>query len=159
MPISKSLVAQGFDSSIIESCYENQLKLTRKIRCSFQFLQRKLKKFYLISILDDDFIDDVDLRMTCIIRQKQIEYIDGRKEKIIIPSVAMTKSNVKISSSLQNDRSEMNTQHQENESAPTDRCPVCGIAMTDVSGVPCGHALQLRSTRPSNIEGFVCKNI
>jgi hypothetical protein len=36
-------------------------------------------------------VSDADLLMACTILQKQIEYIDGRKDRIIIPSVAMRK--------------------------------------------------------------------
>ena len=39
--------------------------------------------------LDDDFSDDCNLLMACIILQKQIEHIDGKTKNIIIPSVAM----------------------------------------------------------------------
>jgi hypothetical protein len=42
-------------------------------------------------ILGDDFVSDSDLLMTCTILQKQIEHIDGKKENIVVPSVAMTK--------------------------------------------------------------------
>ncbi len=40
-------------------------------------------------ILDEDFVSDCDLLMACTVLQKQIEYIDGKKENITIPSVAM----------------------------------------------------------------------
>ncbi len=39
--------------------------------------------------IDDDFVDDCDLFMACMILQKQIEHINGQREKIIIPNVAM----------------------------------------------------------------------
>jgi hypothetical protein len=42
-----------------------------------------------IFILDEDFVSDCDLLMACTILQKQIEHIDGKKENITIPSVAM----------------------------------------------------------------------
>jgi hypothetical protein len=45
----------------------------------------------LISLLDDDFVSDCDLLVACTILQKQIEHIDGKKDNIIVPSVAMTK--------------------------------------------------------------------
>ncbi len=38
-----------------------------------------------------DFVDDSDLLVACIIVQKQIEHIDGKKENIIVPTVAMKK--------------------------------------------------------------------
>jgi hypothetical protein len=42
-------------------------------------------------LIDDDFTDFCDLFLACIILQKQIEHIDGKKENIIIPSVAIRK--------------------------------------------------------------------
>jgi len=41
--------------------------------------------------LVDDFSSESDLHMACIILQKQIEHIDGKKENIIIPSIKMKK--------------------------------------------------------------------
>jgi len=50
------------------------------------------KKILLFSLLiDDDFVDFCDLFLACIILQKQIEGIDGKKENIIVPSVKMNK--------------------------------------------------------------------
>jgi hypothetical protein len=42
-----------------------------------------------ITILDEDFVDDCDLFMACTILQKQIDCINGKKENIIVPSLAM----------------------------------------------------------------------
>jgi hypothetical protein len=42
-------------------------------------------------ILGEDFVSDCDLLMACKILQKQVKCIDGKKENIIIPSVAMRK--------------------------------------------------------------------
>jgi len=47
--------------------------------------------FVFIVVLDDDFIDECDLFVACMILQKQIERIDGKKENIIVPTVAMNK--------------------------------------------------------------------
>lgn len=41
--------------------------------------------------VDDDFATDADLHMACMILQKQIENIDGKKENITIPSIKMKK--------------------------------------------------------------------
>jgi len=70
--------------------------------------------------------------MACTILQKQIKYIDRKKENIIIPSVAINKirerelagisnnlssnTDVEILTSSQDARSEMNVQDQNNES-------------------------------------------
>ena len=40
-------------------------------------------------ILEDDFVSDYDLYIACLILQKQIEHIDGKKENIVIPSIRM----------------------------------------------------------------------
>ncbi|CAF1565547.1 unnamed protein product, partial [Didymodactylos carnosus] len=62
LPISQGLLNK-FKLSVVKRCYEDQLKL-------------KL----------DDFSSDSDFHMACMILQKQIEIIDGKKENIIIPS-------------------------------------------------------------------------
>ncbi len=46
---------------------------------------------YLFACLDDDFASDADIYMACLILQKQIEHIDGKKENIVIPSIKMKK--------------------------------------------------------------------
>ena len=38
---------------------------------------------------EDDFVSDCDLFLACLILQKQIEHIDGKKENIVIPSIKM----------------------------------------------------------------------
>ena len=55
------------------------------MRVSFNYLQ------YVFVGLVDDFSTDSDLHMACMILQKQIERIDGKKENIVIPSVRMKK--------------------------------------------------------------------
>ncbi|CAF0798928.1 unnamed protein product, partial [Didymodactylos carnosus] len=62
LPVSQRLLHK-FRLSIIKRCYEDQLRL-----------------------MLDDFVSDSDLYMACLILQKQIEVIDGKKENIIIPS-------------------------------------------------------------------------
>jgi len=42
-------------------------------------------------MLDEDFVNDCDLFIACIILQKQIEHVDGKKENITVPSVAMAR--------------------------------------------------------------------
>ncbi|CAM4812477.1 unnamed protein product [Rotaria magnacalcarata] len=66
LPISQRLLDRNFKLSIIKRCWEDQLRLKH-----------------------DDFESECDLYMACLILQKQIEYIDGKKENIVIPSVKM----------------------------------------------------------------------
>ncbi|CAF1100369.1 unnamed protein product [Rotaria sordida] len=66
LPISQKLLDQHFKLSVIKRCWEDQLRL-------------KL----------DDFVTDCDLVMACIILQRQIDCINGKKENIIVPSVKM----------------------------------------------------------------------
>ncbi|CAF4542651.1 unnamed protein product, partial [Didymodactylos carnosus] len=68
LPISQDLLSKNFKLSIIKRCYEDQLRLK-----------------------NNDFVSDCDLFLACTILQKQIQYIDGKKENIIIPSVYMEK--------------------------------------------------------------------
>jgi len=68
LPISQTLLGDNFKLSIIKRCWEDQLRLKH-----------------------DDFSSDCDLRMACVILQKQITHIDGKKENIKIPSVEMKK--------------------------------------------------------------------
>ncbi|CAF3347260.1 unnamed protein product [Rotaria sp. Silwood1] len=66
--IAQCLLNRMVKLSIIKRCYEDQLRIKH-----------------------DDFTDDCDVLVACIILQKQIERIDGKKENIIVPSVAMNK--------------------------------------------------------------------
>ncbi|CAF1218955.1 unnamed protein product [Rotaria sordida] len=68
LSISQSLLNRNFKLSIIKRCWEDQLRLKH-----------------------EDFVSDCDLFMACTILQKQIEHIDGKKENIIVPSMAMAK--------------------------------------------------------------------
>jgi hypothetical protein len=44
-----------------------------------------------LTLTAKDFESDCDLLMACEILQKQIQYINGNKENIIVPSVMMKK--------------------------------------------------------------------
>ena len=59
--------------------------------------------------LDNDFESDIDLFVACTILQKQIQCIDGKKDKIIVPSVALRK--VEESEQTGNDNSSIH-KHQ-----------------------------------------------
>ncbi|CAF1058263.1 unnamed protein product, partial [Rotaria sordida] len=66
LPVSQRLLDKPFKLSIIKRCWEDQLRLKQ-----------------------DDFETDSDLLIACIILQKQIDCINGKKENIIVPSVRM----------------------------------------------------------------------
>ncbi|CAF4977441.1 unnamed protein product [Rotaria sp. Silwood1] len=68
LPSSQRLLDENYKLSIIKRCWEDQLRLKR-----------------------DDYLEMCDLFASCFILQKQIERIDGKKENITIPSVAMKK--------------------------------------------------------------------
>ncbi|CAF1245152.1 unnamed protein product [Rotaria sordida] len=65
LSISQSLIAQDFHLSIIKRCCKDQFDLKH----------------------DDDFTDDSDRLVACMILQKQIEHIDNKKENIIISDI------------------------------------------------------------------------
>ncbi|CAF5029306.1 unnamed protein product, partial [Rotaria sp. Silwood1] len=85
LKMSQSLLDQNFKLSIIKRCWEDQIRLKRKTK-GFHLFQRDYN-----FRLDDDFVSDGDLLVACMILQKQIEHIDGKKENIIVPSVTMKK--------------------------------------------------------------------
>ncbi|CAF1662622.1 unnamed protein product [Rotaria magnacalcarata] len=77
LPISQRLLDQNFKLSIIKRCWEDQLRLKH-----------------------DDFLSECDLYMACLILQKQIENIDGKKENIVIPSIKMKQIREQIEARL-----------------------------------------------------------
>ncbi|CAF1207026.1 unnamed protein product [Rotaria sordida] len=68
LPVSQRLLDQNFKLSVIKRCWEDQLRLKR-----------------------NDFVSDSDLFVACLILQNQIEYINGKKENIKIPSIEIRK--------------------------------------------------------------------
>ncbi|CAF4647358.1 unnamed protein product [Rotaria socialis] len=60
LPISQRLLNQNFKLSIIKRCWDDQLRLKH-----------------------DDFASDIDLLMACVILQKQIKHIGGKKENTV----------------------------------------------------------------------------
>ncbi|CAF2402134.1 unnamed protein product [Rotaria sp. Silwood2] len=66
LPMSQRLLDQNFKLSIIKRCWEDQLRIKYA-----------------------DFVYEYDLYIACVILQKQIEHIDGKKENIVIPSLKM----------------------------------------------------------------------
>ncbi|CAF3452021.1 unnamed protein product [Rotaria sp. Silwood1] len=109
LPNSQSLLSKNFKLSIIKRCWEDQLRLKQ-----------------------DDFVSDADLHMACIILQKQIEHIDGKKENIIIPTIKMKK----IREDSEREIAETLTRQQSalirTGSAPTQSMPIATSNYTDV---------------------------
>ncbi|CAF3690536.1 unnamed protein product [Adineta steineri] len=112
LPSSRSMFDQNFKLSIVKRCWEDQLRLKR-----------------------DDFVSDADLFVACTILQKQMQHIDGKKENIIIPSIAMSEINrvvlheKKTSESIQTDTSNitdtnMSTSIESNASETTAKVSV-----------------------------------
>ncbi|CAF4053363.1 unnamed protein product [Rotaria sp. Silwood2] len=66
LPVSQKLLNQNFKLSIIKRCWEDQLRLK-----------------------SNDFATDCDLLIACTVLQKQINFINGKKENIIVPSIKM----------------------------------------------------------------------
>ncbi|CAF0856265.1 unnamed protein product, partial [Didymodactylos carnosus] len=144
-PVSQRLLTK-FKLSIIKRCYEDQLRLKQ-----------------------DDFPSDSDLYMACLILQKQIEIIDGRKENIIIPSkrllelteknkreAIMAQSNAMVNvngSDTEEEGSEMVTstpsiepidtkKEEKPRQGETENFNVCVLCLTDekrLACIPCGH--------------------
>ncbi|CAF1156322.1 unnamed protein product [Didymodactylos carnosus] len=150
LPISQHL-SDKYRRLIIKRCYEDQLKL-------------KL----------DDFPGDTDLHMACLILQKQIDVIDGKKEKIIIPSKKLqeiTDKNMKEQKTLL-DTSESLAEPQKSQTQAFNLSPSLNISMCTVclmderrlacmpcghvaTCVPCGHSLRTCPMCRRTIDGFV----
>jgi hypothetical protein len=96
LPISQRLLeSKQFEYSTIKQCWENQLRFKRIKNDHHLFFLR-----YIFFYLDDDFISDCDLLNACTIYQKQIELIDKKKKKIIVPSKDPQTNGGQSSSSL-----------------------------------------------------------
>ncbi|CAF1023344.1 unnamed protein product [Didymodactylos carnosus] len=131
LPVAQRLMDK-FRMSIIKRCYEDQLRL-------------KL----------DDFSTDSDLYLACLILQKQIEIIDGKRDNIIIPSKKLQEIIEKI-------KLERETCVPSNEliksydTELTDEkqlaCMPCGHVATCV---PCGHSLRSCPICRRDIQSFV----
>jgi hypothetical protein len=75
---------QNFELSVIKRCWEDQLRLKGRSK-------NKIKSYfkYSFNYTGKDFVSDCDLYMACLIFKKQREYIDGKKENIVIPNLRM----------------------------------------------------------------------
>jgi hypothetical protein len=82
LPYSKNLLGKIFERSIIQSCWNDQLKLKRNNK-------QRLFWRYIFVYLDDDFANNRDLYMACVIRHKQNNLIRRNSKAVIIPSVAL----------------------------------------------------------------------
>ncbi|CAF1118142.1 unnamed protein product [Rotaria sordida] len=107
LPISQSLLNKNFKLSIIKRCWEDQLRLKQ-----------------------DDFVSDSDLHVACIILQKQIEHIDGKKENIIIPSVKMKKIREEAETLARQQTAPIQTVSVPTQSAPTTSSNIPDVEMT-----------------------------
>ncbi len=91
LPISQRLLDKNFKLSIITRCWEDQLRLKRKLQ---KFYYKIVLSNYLLCLsfyLEEDFATDFDLYMACLILQRQIKHIDGKLENIVVPNVWMIK--------------------------------------------------------------------
>jgi len=98
LPVVERLRSQ-YKLPIIKRCIEDQLR-----------------------IKNDDFTSDIDLTMACLILQKQIDCINGCKDKIIIPS--------------KNQQSEIPSQSSK---VSLGECLICLTEEKQLACMPCGH--------------------
>ena len=98
LPIVQRLRTQ-YRLSVIQRCIEDQLKINH-----------------------DDFASDIDLAMSCLILQKQLDIIKGDASKIIVPT---------------------QNQPADSPNATTDvqlkECSVCLTEERQIACIPCGH--------------------
>ena len=105
------LVAARLDLPVV-----GQLRLQYSLTIIRRCIEDQLR------IKSDDFASDIDWKMACLILQKQIDYIKGCKDKIIVPS---------------------RHQRLEVSSAPVkqslEECLVCLTEEKQLACMPCGH--------------------
>ncbi|CAF4059475.1 unnamed protein product [Rotaria magnacalcarata] len=119
LPISRRLLDQNFDLSIFKQCWEDQLRLKH-----------------------DDFLFECDLYMACLIRQKQIEHIDIKKENIVVPSIKMKQIREEIAGMHEQTvpiRNRAQTTDDRNQSTLSNPCVLCLTEEKRLVCIPCGH--------------------
>lgn len=98
LPVVQRLRSQ-YQLAVIKRCLEDQLKLK-----------------------NDDFVSDLDWSMACQILQKQIDFIKGRPENVIIPSGHQQKDS-----------------SSESSKQSFGECLICLTEEKQVACMPCGH--------------------
>ncbi|CAF2117536.1 unnamed protein product [Rotaria magnacalcarata] len=120
LPISQWLLDQNFKLSVIKRCWEDQLRLKNA-----------------------NFESECDLYMACLILQKQIEHIDGRKENIVIPNVKMKQIRDQIRVCIRGQTAPVphpaQTTGDRNQSTLSNPCVLCLTEEKRLACIPCGH--------------------
>ncbi|CAF2229061.1 unnamed protein product [Rotaria magnacalcarata] len=119
LPISRRLSDQNFNLSIVKQCWEDQLRLKH-----------------------DDFLFECDLYMACLIRQKQIEHIDIKKENIVVPSIKMKQIREEIAGMHEQTvaiRNRAQTTDDRKQSTLSNPCVLCLTEEKRFVCIPCGH--------------------
>ena len=124
LPVSQYLLDQQYKLPIIRRCWEDQLRMKGK------HLKWAMPIFYqpCISVtisLGDDFMDDSEPLLSCLILQKQIDYIQGIKENIVTPSIRMKQirerellGNASASAVSDSPSTESNASESQNQATP-----------------------------------------
>ncbi|CAF1098546.1 unnamed protein product [Rotaria sordida] len=122
LPISQRLLDQNFKLPIIKRCWEDQLRIKH-----------------------DDFVSECDLYIACLILQKQIEHIDGKKENIVIPSIKMKQireQNARIheqSTTTSNTAQSVANSTDVEITTSSNPCVLCLTEEKRLACIPCGH--------------------
>ncbi|UJR11306.1 hypothetical protein I4U23_015487 [Adineta vaga] len=131
LAISQRLLKAGFKLSIIKRCWEDQLRIKK-----------------------EDYVSEIDLYIACVILQRQIDCINGKKENIIVPSTGMKsiskkdQSNPSTSISIIEELPSENIPNSldadtktnpENSSSSSNLCSLCLTEEKRLACIPCGH--------------------
>ncbi|CAF1303609.1 unnamed protein product [Didymodactylos carnosus] len=109
-------LSNQFKVSIIKRAYEDQLRL-------------KL----------DDFATPNDLFVACLILQKQIENINGNKDKIVIPTEKLKQIKQKENQTIENDRKCEYETEVKLKASEINICVLCREEEKQLACIPCGH--------------------
>ncbi|CAF4656326.1 unnamed protein product, partial [Didymodactylos carnosus] len=108
----------------------------------------------IILSINDDFLSDSGLHVACMILDKEIKYIDGKNDNIIIPHMYMNKlQEEKVSNkdtittySMKNSNSPLGTQSTDTKSNEipsvyfyTSTCTQCAMDQKRLIFIPCHH--------------------
>ena len=154
LPAAQRLLDQHYKLAVIKRCCEDQLRLRRK---STECTLPRPTPFS----SDDDFQDDGELLLACMILQRQIDLIQGKKENIIVPSAKMRLIRERVQTSEPSTSPMENDDTQQvplqstpvkalasttSEDPPTNPsilpehpCIICRVEEKRLACIPCGH--------------------
>ncbi|CAF0906593.1 unnamed protein product [Adineta ricciae] len=139
LPISCHLRNEGFEFSIVSQCWKNQLELKK-----------------------DDFADDMDLYIACVILQKQNEHNNQDKSVVIPENIKKQNESrsemINITTESSSSRSpDIVNENRSSYSAQANLCDICLTEQRQHVCLPCGHMFTCSQCGPTQLVCRKCK--